>query len=57
MKVVAEIMTKIEIRCKTCGKLHMEVEIEGKLKYDFRCKKCKNQNIFKNKVIIKIFFI
>ena len=45
MKVVAEIMTKIEIRCKTCGKLHMEVEIEGKLKYDFRCKKCKNQNI------------
>ena len=38
-------MTKIEIRCKTCGKLYMEVEIEGKLKYDFKCKTCKNQNI------------
>ncbi len=47
-------MTKIEIRCKTCGKLHMEVEIEGKLKYDFRCKKCKNQNIG---VIIRKFDI
>ena len=38
-------MLKIEIRCKTCGKLHMEIEVEGKVKYDFKCKKCKNQNI------------
>ena len=36
---------KIEIRCKTCGKLHMEIEVEGKVKYDFKCKKCKTQNI------------
>ena len=37
-------MTKIEIRCKTCGKLHDVVELEGKLKYDFKCHKCKNMN-------------
>ena len=36
---------KIEIRCKTCGKLHMEIEVEGKVKYDFKCKKCKTQNV------------
>ena len=35
----------IEIRCKTCGRLHIKVEIEGKVKYDFYCKKCKNINI------------
>ena len=54
MKVVAEIMTKIEIRCKTCDKIHMEVEIEGKLKYDFRCKKCTSQH---SGVIIREFGI
>jgi phage FluMu protein Com len=36
---------KIEIRCKTCGKLHMEIEVEGRVKYDFKCKRCKNTNI------------
>ena len=43
---------KIEIRCKTCGKLHMEIEVEGKVKYDFKCKKCKIQNVG---IIIKKF--
>jgi phage FluMu protein Com len=38
-------VVKIEIRCKTCGKLHMEMEVNGKVKYDFKCKKCKMQNI------------
>ena len=36
---------KIQIRCKTCGKLHMEIEVEGRVKYDFKCKMCKNTNI------------
>ena len=36
---------QIEIRCKKCGKLDMEVEIEGRLKYDFTCKRCRNRNI------------
>jgi phage FluMu protein Com len=36
---------KIQIRCKTCGKLHMEIEVEGKVNYDFKCKRCKNTNI------------
>ena len=33
-------LVKIEIRCKTCGKLHMEIEVEGKVICDFKCKKC-----------------
>ena len=45
MKKRGMIMIKIEIRCRTCGKLHMEVEVEGRIKYDFKCKKCKTQNI------------
>ena len=23
----------------------MEIEVEGKVKYDFKCKKCKTQNV------------
>ena len=37
--------TEIEIRCKTCGKLHMEIGLIGKVNYDFKCKRCKNTNI------------
>lgn len=33
---------KIEIRCKTCGKLYMGVELIGKIKYNFKCKRCKH---------------
>ena len=29
---------KIEIRCETCGKLYMGVELIGKIKYNFKCK-------------------
>ena len=36
---------KIEIRCKKCGKLDMEVEVEGRVKYDFKCKRCGHENI------------
>ena len=36
---------KIEIRCKKCGKLAMEIEVEGKVKYDFKCKRCSCKNI------------
>ena len=39
-----KVLLKIEIRCKTCGKLHMEVEVEGRVICDFKCKKCKTQN-------------
>ena len=35
---------EIEIRCKTCGSLQMKVEIVGKFKYDYVCKKCKQSN-------------
>ena len=45
-------LVKIEIRCKTCGKLHMEIEVEGKVTCDFKCKKCKTHNI---RVITKKF--
>ena len=34
----------IQIRCMKCGTLHMEIEQEGKVKYDFSCKKCKYRN-------------
>ena len=37
--------TEIEIRCKTCGKLHMEIGLIGKVNYDFKCKRCKNTNV------------
>ena len=36
---------KIEIRCKNYKKLHIEIEVEAKVKYDFKCKKCKTQNV------------
>ncbi len=38
-------MENIEIRCKTCGKLHMEVKVIGQIEYDFKCKRCKQKNI------------
>lgn len=34
----------IQIRCRKCGTLHMEIELEGKVKYDFSCKRCKYRN-------------
>ena len=36
---------KIEIRCRKCGKLDMEIEVEGRVKYDFKCKRCSDRNI------------
>lgn len=36
---------KIEIRCKTCGKLHMEITVDGRVGYNFKCKRCKRENI------------
>ena len=40
---------KIQIRCKTCGKLHMEIEVEGRVKYDFKCKRWIGYNKLDNK--------
>ena len=37
-------MNDIEIRCKTCGKLHMEIKVFGRVEYDFKCKRCKQIN-------------
>ena len=34
----------IQIRCKCCGKLYIEVKIEGRIEYDFKCNRCKEQN-------------
>lgn len=45
-------MAEIEIKCKTCGKIHDVLELEGKLKYDFKCRKCRTRNIG---VITRIF--
>ena len=36
---------KIEIRCRKCGKLDMEIEVEGRVKYDFKCKRCSDRQI------------
>ena len=38
-------MIKTKMRCKVCGKLYMEIKVEGKAICDFKCKKCKTQNI------------
>ena len=35
----------IQIRCKSCDKLYLEVKIEGRIEYDFKCYRCKKQNI------------
>ena len=37
---------KLEIRCKKCGRLHLTLdEFYGRMKYDFKCRRCKNTNI------------
>ena len=38
-------MIKTKMRCKVCGKLHMKITVERKAICDFKCKKCKTQNI------------
>ena len=35
----------IQIRCKCCDKLYLEVKIEGRVEYYFKCYRCKKQNI------------
>ena len=35
---------KIQIRCKNCGKLYIEVKIEGRIEYNFKCHRCKRQS-------------
>ena len=39
------IMIKTKMRCKACGKLYMEIKVEGKAICDFKCKRCKTQNV------------
>ena len=45
----------IQIRCRKCGKLHMEIELEGKLKFEFSCKRCQYKNTGKIQQKLKEF--
>ena len=38
-------MIKTKMSCKACGKLYMEIKVEGKAICDFKCKRCKTQNV------------
>lgn len=37
---------QLEIKCKTCGKLHIKANYPvGEIKLEWICNKCKNKNI------------
>ncbi len=37
---------QIEIKCKTCGKVHIRATLmDGEINLEWKCKRCKNKNI------------
>ena len=38
-------MQEFEIKCKKCGKYHFDLSVETRVKFNFKCKRCKTENI------------
>ena len=38
-------MQEFEIKCKKCGKYHFDLYVETRVKFNFKCKRCKTGNM------------